>query len=266
MAPLPPLTADVWELYHTAEDFSEAHDLAAKNPAKLKEMQDVFTKEAIANHVLPIDDRRSERFDAKIAGRPDLMNGRTTLTVYPGMTGMTENAFINVKNVAHTITAPVELSDAKTNGVIIAQAGAFGGWALYMKDGVVHYEYNYFGVERTKIASAAAVPAGKHEFRYEFVPDAPKPGAGGTGTLFVDGQKVAQGHVPKTQPYAFSADEGADVGIDGETAVSNDYKEGDNRFTGRIVKVTIDVKASPLSATDKKAAEDAKKAASVIED
>jgi arylsulfatase len=266
MVPLPPLTADIWELYHTAEDFSEAHDLAAKNPAKLKEMQDVFTKEAVANHVLPIDDRRSERFDAKIAGRPDLMNGRTTLTVYPGMTGMTENAFINVKNVAHTITAPVELSDAKTNGVIIAQAGAFGGWVLYMKDGIVHYEYNYFGIERTNIAGAAAVPAGKHEIRYEFVPDAPKPGAGGTGTLFVDGQKAAQGHVPKTQPYAFSADEGADVGQDGETAVSNDYKEGDNRFTGKIVKVTIDVKASPLSAADKKAAEDARKAASVIED
>ncbi len=266
MVPLPPLTADVWELYHTAEDFSEAHDLAAKNPAKLKEMQDVFTKEAIANHVLPIDDRRSERFDAKIAGRPDLMNGRTTLTVYPGMTGMTENAFINVKNAAYTITAPVELSDAKTNGVIIAQAGAFGGWVLYMKDGVVHYEYNYFGIERTNIAGPAAVPAGKHVIRFEFVPDGPKPGAGGTGTLFVDSQKVAQGHVPKTQPYAFSADEGADVGLDGETAVSNDYKEGDNKFTGKIVKVTIDVKASSLSATDKKAEEDARKAASVIED
>ena len=109
MVPLPPLTADTWELYHVAEDFSQAHDLAAQNPAKLKEMQDVFTKQAIANHVLPIDDRRSERFDAKIAGRPDLMNGRTSLTVYPGMLGMTENAFINVKNVPFTITAPVEL-------------------------------------------------------------------------------------------------------------------------------------------------------------
>ena len=110
------------------------------------------------------------------------------------------------------------------------------------------------------------MPAGKHEIRYEFVPDAPKPGAGGKGTLFVDGQKVAQGHIPKTQPFAFSADEGADVGMDGETAVSNDYKQGDNKFTGKIVKVTIDVKPSQLSAADKKAVEDAEDAAAIIED
>ena len=266
MVPLPPLTADVWELYHTAEDFSEAHDLAAQNPAKLKELQDLFIKQAVANHVLPIDDRRSERFDPKVAGRPDLMNGRTSLTVYPGMAGMSENTFINVKNVPFTITAPVELGDARTNGVIIAQAGAFGGWVLYMKDGKLHHEYNYFGVERTNISGSAAVPAGKHEIRYEFVPDAPKPGAGGKGTLFVDGQKVAEGHIPKTQPYAFSGDEGADVGVDGETPVSNDYKQGDNKFTGKIVKVTIDVKPSPLSAADEKAVEDAEEAAAIVED
>ena len=266
IVPLPPLANDTWELYHTADDFSEARDLAAKNPAKLKEMQELFLKVAEANHVLPIDDRRSERFDAKVAGRPDLMNGRTSLTVYPGMTGMAENAFINVKNVPFTITAPVELRDAKTNGVILAQAGKFGGWTLFMKDGVPRFEYNYFGVEWTKIAGTAAVPAGKHEIKYEFVPDAPKPGAGGRGALFVDGQKVAEGHIPKTQPYAFSGDEGADVGMDGETAVSNDYKQGDNRFTGTIVKVTVETKPSPMSAADQKAVEDAEDLAAAIED
>jgi arylsulfatase len=266
IVPLPPLANDTWELYHTADDFSEARDLAAKNPAKLKEMQELFLKVAEANHVLPIDDRRSERFDAKVAGRPDLMNGRTSLTVYPGLTGMAENAFINVKNVPFTITAPVELRDAKTNGVILAQAGKFGGWTLFMKDGVPRFEYNYFGVEWTKIAGTAAVPAGKHEIKYEFVPDAPKPGAGGRGALFVDGQKVAEGHIPKTQPYAFSGDEGADVGMDGETAVSNDYKQGDNRFTGTIVKVTVETKPSPMSAADQKAVEDAEDLAAAIED
>ena len=95
--------------------------------------------------------------NAAIAGRPDLMGNRTSLTVYPGMTGITENAFINVKNRSYTITAPVELRDANTNGVIIAQAGAFGGWVLYMKDGKVHHEYNFFGVERTNIASPSAL-------------------------------------------------------------------------------------------------------------
>ena len=266
IAPLPPLSADVWELYDMRTDFSQARDLAAKNPAKLKELQDLFLKVGEQNHVLPIDDRRSERFDPKIAGRPDLMNGRTSLTVYPGMAGITENAFINVKNTPYTVTAPVELRDEKTNGVIIAQAGRFGGWTLYMKDGRVHHEYNYFGVEKTNIASPSALPAGKHEIRYEFVPDARKPGAGGRCALFVDGKKVAEGHIPKTQPYAFSGDEGADVGLDGETAVSADYKQGDNRFTGRIERVTIDVKPSPMSADDQKAAADAADRAAGVED
>jgi len=262
----PPLSKDVWELYHVAEDFSQAHDLASQNPAKLKELQDLFTKEAIKNHVLPIDDRRSERFNAAIAGRPDLMGDRASLTVYPGMVGMTENAFINIKNRSYTITAPVELKDGNTNGVIIAQAGAFGGWVIYMKEGKVHHEYNYFGVERTNIAGQTALSAGKHEIKYEFVADSAKPGTGGKSILYVDGQQVAEGRIPKTQPFAFSADEGADVGIDAETAVSNDYKQNDNKFTGKIISVTIDTKPSNLSPADKKAVEDAEEVAAAIED
>ena len=242
MMKAPALADDVWELYNVKEDFSQANDLAKKNPEKLKELQDLFMKEAERNHVLPIDDRRAERFNPAIAGRPDLMNGRKSLTVYPGMVGMTENAFINVKNVSHTITAPVELKDATTNGVILAQAGAFGGWSLYMKDGKPHYEYNYFGVEWTDIASTAALPAGTHTIRFEYTVDSAQPGTGGAGVLFVNDQKVAEGRIPKTQPFMFSADEGADVGVDGETAVSKNYTQGANRFTGKIVKVTIDVK------------------------
>ena len=192
------------------------------------------------NHVLPIDDRRSERFNPAIAGRPDLLNGRKSLTVYPGMTGMMENAFINVKGVHHTITAEVELTDAKTNGVIIAQAGYFGGWTLYMKDG-----------KRAPRIQLLRPRAHQHRRRqrrsrrastrscYEFIPDAAKPGTGGKSILSVDGKKVAEGQIPKTQPFAFSADEGADVGLDAETNVSPDYKQGDNAFTGKIVKVTV---------------------------
>jgi hypothetical protein len=262
----PPLSQDVWELYHVSEDFSEADDLAAKNPAKLKELQGLFMKEAARNHVLPIDDRRAERFNAAIAGRPDLMGGRTSLTVYPGMFGMAENAFINVKNRSFTITAPVELRNANTNGVIIAQAGAFGGWVLYMNDGKIHHEYNFFGVERTNIAGPAALSAGKHIIKYEFTIDSPKPGSGGKSVLYVDGQQVAEGRIPKTEPFVFSADEGTDVGMDGETAVSNDYKQGDNKFTGKIVKVTIDTQPSKVTAADRKAAEDAEDAAAAAED
>ena len=235
----PPLAEDVWELYNIDEDFSQANDLAARNPAKLAALQDLFTKEAIRNKVLPIDDRRSERFNPVVAGRPDLLGGRKTLTVYEGMTGMMENAFIDVKGVHHTITADIELKDANTSGVIIAQAGYFGGWTLYMKDGKPHHEYNFFALERTNIASETALAAGKHTIRYEFIPDEAKPGTGGKSILSVDGRVVAENHIPKTQPFMFSADEGTDVGVDGETNVSSDYEPGNNAFAGSIIRVTV---------------------------
>ena len=241
-AKLPPLEDDVWELYDLRSDFSQSRNVAARYPEKLKEMQALFDSEAIRNSVYPLDDRRSERFNPAIAGRPDLMGGRKSLTVYPGMKSMMENAFINVKSAAHTITAEIEVTDAATQGVILAQAGAFGGWTLYMKDGKPHHEFNWFGQERTNIAGAAPLAPGKHIIGYQFIPDQAKPGTGGKSILKVDGVTVAEGHIPRTQPYAFSGDEGADVGQDGETPDSNDYKQGDNSFTGRIVKVTIEQK------------------------
>ena len=106
----------------------------------------------------------------------------------------------------------------------------------------MHHEYNWFALERTNIASSAALAPGKHTIVYEFIPDEAKPGTGGKSILTVDGQKVAEGQIPKTQPFMFSADEGTDVGLDGETNVSDDYKQGDNAFTGKIVKVTVEQK------------------------
>ncbi|HRH69449.1 MAG TPA: arylsulfatase [Flavobacteriales bacterium] len=235
----PPLSEDVWELYHIDEDFSQANDLAAQEPEKLKELQKIFEQEAIRNHVFPIDDRRSERFDPRVAGRPDLMGGRTKLTVYPGMVGMMENAFVNVKGVHHTITAEVELGE-RTDGVILCQAGYFGGWTLYMKQGRVHHEYNWFALERTNISSAKPLSTGKHTVVYEFIPDEAKPGTGGRSILRVDGQVVAEGRIPKTEPFAFSGDEGADVGRDNETNVSLDYDAHMNAFTGTITQVTVE--------------------------
>jgi arylsulfatase A-like enzyme len=233
------LDKDVWQLFNVNEDFSEANDLAAANPKKLQELQKVFLKEALKYNVLPIDDRMLERINPEIAGRPDLMGTRTALTLYDGMT-IAEMAGINTKNHSYTITADVDLADAKTNGVIISQAGRFGGWTLYMKDGIVHHEYNYLSLERTNIAATKAVTTGHHVIKYEFTIDEAKAGAGGTAVLSVDGEKVAEGKIPKTQPYAFSGDEGINVGADHETPVSEDYKEGDNKFTGKIQKVTIE--------------------------
>ncbi|MFN0035511.1 MAG: arylsulfatase, partial [Saprospiraceae bacterium] len=141
-----------------------------------------------------------------------------------------------------TITAEIEVNDENADGVIIAQAGYFGGWTLYMKEGKVHHEYNWFAIERTNIASPTALAPGKHTIIYEFTPDEAKPGTGGKSIITIDGKKAVDGQIPKTQPFAFSADEGADVGQDGETNVSPDYKQGDNKFTGKIHKVTIDLK------------------------
>jgi arylsulfatase A-like enzyme len=235
---LPPVSEDEWELYDVRSDFSQSNNLAQANPAKLKELQRKFDEEAIKNHVYPLDDRRIERFNPEMAGRPDLIGKRKELTLYPGMTGLMENAFINIKSRSYAIEADVEVS-GDDNGVIIAQAGRFGGWSLYAKDGEVVHEYNFFGLERTKVSSDGELEAGKHKVRYEFKADAHRPGTGGKGTLFVDGEKKGEVTIPKTHPFMYSADEGVDIGVDGETVVSNDYEEGNNEFTGKIVSVTV---------------------------
>jgi arylsulfatase len=237
------LENDTWELYDTRKDFSLANDVAGKNPEKLKEMQELFMKEAVKYNVLPIDDRFLERMNAALVGRPDLMAGRTSLTVYEGMTGMSENVFINVKNRSHTITAEVQIPKSGAKGVILAQAGRFGGWSLYLKDNKPTYTYNFLGLQRFTIASQTPVPAGKATIRYEFAYDGGGLGKGGVGKIFVNEKKVAEGQIEHTQPMIFSADEGADVGEDGETPVVEDYGiRAPYKFTGKINKVTIDLK------------------------
>jgi arylsulfatase len=237
------LTQDTWELYDTRNDFSLTNDLATKNPEKLKEMQDLFMKEAEKYSVLPIDDRTLERFNAALVGRPDLMAGRTSLTVYEGMTGMLENVFINTKNRSHSLTAEVEIPDGGAKGVILAQAGRFGGWTLYLKDGKPAYSYNFLGLQRFTIAASKPLPAGKATIRYEFAYDGGGMGKGGLGMIFVNDMKVAEGRIEHTIPFVFSADEGADVGEDGETPVAEDYGiPAPYRFTGTIHKVTVELK------------------------
>ena len=235
-----PLEDDIWELYDARADFSLANDLAAKNPEKLKELQALFLKEAVKYSVLPLDDRLQERFVAAMVGRPDLMAGRTSLTVYPGMLGMSENVFINLKNKSHTISAEVEIPKNGANGVILAQAGRFGGWSFYLKDGKPTYTYNWLGLQRYTVAATQAVRAGKATIRFDFAYDGGGLGKGGTGTLFVNGKKVATGRIERTQFAVYSADEGADVGADEGTPVTEAYKVP-FKFTGKIGKVTIEL-------------------------
>ncbi|MCE9589686.1 MAG: arylsulfatase [Planctomycetes bacterium] len=236
------LQDDVWELYDTRADFSLSNDLAATNPAKLKELQSLFIKDATKYRVLPIDDRLLERLVPATAGRPDLMGERASLTLSEGMDSMSENVFINVKNRSLSLTADVEIPEGGANGVILAQGGRFGGWSLYLKDGKPTYCYNFLGLEEFKVSAPRPLAAGKATIRLNFDYDGGGVGKGGTATLLVNNEKVASGRIGRTQMAIFSADETAGVGLDDATPVTTDYKERDNAFTGKIIKVTVDVK------------------------
>jgi len=220
------------------------NDLAAKDPQKLAELKTLFMKEAEKNKALPIDDRVFERVNAELVNRPDLMAGRTSITLAEGMTGMTENVFLNIKNKSKIITAEIEVPKGKpANGIIFAQGGRFGGWALYVKDGIPAYDYNLLGLQRFTVAATEKLKPGKSTIRFDFAYDGGGLGKGGTGTLFVNDKKVAEGRIERTQPMIFSADETADVGIDLATPVVEAIgSEAKSKFTGRIPKVTVEVK------------------------
>jgi arylsulfatase len=238
-----PVTEDKWELYNLNDDFSQAVDLAASNPKKLEELKAVFNTEAIKYKVYPIDDRKAPRTVPSVAGRPDILNGRKEMSFYPGMKGLPEQGIISVKNVEFTVTADVILNSNSENGVIVAQGGRFAGWAFFLKDGKPVYEHNFFGLDRYQAASTDKLAAGKHQIVLHFTPDDPqKPGSPGNAVITVDGKKYAEGRTKKMVYGMFSSDEGLDIGLDEATPVSLDYKEGDNKFTGKINKVTISVK------------------------
>jgi arylsulfatase A-like enzyme len=240
--PLSSLEDGKWELYDIEEDFSLTLDLAGKHPEKLEELQDLFEKEALANNVYPLDDRVYERFNAAIAGRPDLMGDRKSLTLANGMVGILENTFLNVKNKSLTIVADVSL-EGKDKGVILAQGGKFGGWALYMNKGKPAYTYNWFGLERYTVEARKAIKGNHAEIKLAFDYDGGGNGKGGLATLYVDGDKVAEGRIEKTVPLIFSADETADVGQDDATQVADRVFDDveDSEFSGYVNHVTIDI-------------------------
>ena len=244
---MPPLETDQWDLYDVRKDFSLTSNLAKLHPEKLAELRALFMSEAEKYHALPIDDRVIARMNPALAGRPDILGERTSLTLYDGMDGMLENTFMNVKNRSKTITAELEIPEGGANGVILTQGGRFGGWCLYMKDGKPVYTYNYLGLERFTVASANAVPQGAATVVLDFAYEGAKKediGKGGKVTISVNGKSVAEGRVEKTQPLMFSADETADVGLDNQTPVANDIGVGRDktRFTGSIKKITLTVK------------------------
>ena len=162
---LPPLNTDVWDLYHIKEDFSLTNNLAAKYPEKLKEMESLFMWQAQKYHVLPIDDRTIERTNATLAGRPDLLGDRTSLSLYEGMEGMMENTFINIKNRSFSITAELDIPNDGANGAILSQGGRFGGWSLYMKEGKPEFTYNFLVLDN-QTPVAEGIGYGPEETRF----------------------------------------------------------------------------------------------------
>jgi arylsulfatase A-like enzyme len=236
---LPPYDDDVWELY-APEDWTQAHDVSKENPELLHKLQRLFLIEATRYGVLPLDDRRVERFNAELAGRPTLIQGKSQL-LFGGMKRLTENSIVVLKNKSHSITAQIEVPEGRAEGVIIAQGGAFGGWVLYAKDGRPVYCYNLAGLSRTKIEGSEPIPSGEHQVRMEFAYDGGGLGKGGMVTLFVDGQKTGEGRLEATIPMIFSGDETADVGSDTATPVSDDYGPRGSEFNGAVTWVQIDV-------------------------
>ena len=239
-AELPPLDDDVWELYDTTTDWSQAHDLSSEHPEKLAQLQRLWLIEAVKYNVLPLDDRRIERLNSDLAGRPLLVKGNAQL-LYGGMARLTENSVLNLKNKSHSVTAEVEVPEGGANGVIVSQGGAFAGWSLYLHEGRPKYCHNLAGLMHFYVEGNGPVPPGTHQVRMEFAYDGGGLAKGGTASLFVDGKPVGEGRIDATVPMLYSADETCDVGSDTGTPVSEDYSGESSRFTGAVHWVELQV-------------------------
>jgi len=234
---------DGWELYNTLEDFSLNNNLAEQYPERLEAMRATFMEEAIANQVLPLDDRLLERLLPAVAGRPTIMAGRTTLDLYPGAKGLDEDAVLNMKNTSGQISASVTVAEGQTaDGIIIAQGSRFGGWALYVEDGYPAYTYNNLG-DLVTVKSASKLSAGDSDIRLEIYYDGGGIGKGADVRLVVNGGAAASGRLETTIASRFSIDEGTDIGMDRGAPVIK-RQLNDRRYSeinATINKVTLEI-------------------------
>ena len=234
------LDEDVWELYDTNSDWTQARDLAATRPDVLARLKRLFEIEAAKYNVLPLDPRMIERTNPDIAGRPQTVIGKTQL-LFRGMRRIPENVFINIKDKSHSVTAAIEVPESGGSGVLIAQGGISGGWSLYVHQGRLEYCYNVCGARYFYVTADSLLPAGSHQARLEFAYDGGGYGKGGAVSLYLDGTRVGEGRVERTHPFAFSLDETTDVGVDTGSPVSEDYGPQNNAFNGTVQWAQIDV-------------------------
>jgi len=231
---------DIWELYDTNTDWTQSKDLATSNPKKLAELQRQFLIEATKYSVLPLDDRTFERFNPDLAGRPQLIKGKTQL-LFGGMSRISEGSMVSMHNKSYSLTAEVDIPKSGAAGVIAAMGGSVGGWSLYAQNGKLKHCYNFFGIDHYFTESTKSIPAGKHQVRLEFKYDGGGMAKGGTISLFVDGQKDGEGRVDRTVPMLFSADETCDIGKETGSPTSPDYRSEGNTFNGEVHWVQIDL-------------------------
>ncbi len=233
--------ATVWELYNLDEDFSQANDLASRNPAKLRQLQDLWWAEAARNSVLPLDGRLGERLNGELQGRPSHAGKRTSFTYYPGVVALPAGSAPNVLNKSFSITADVDLGTRGNDGAIFSLGGMDGGYGIYIKDNHPVFVGNFLGRSFARATSEKPLAPGAMTLRAEFVYDGGGLGKGGRMALFVDGMQVGEARMERTLPISLGLGGTLDIGEDTGSAVDEVYAPP-FRFAGTIRKVTVDLK------------------------
>jgi arylsulfatase len=248
-APMPAVNDYKWELYNLKEDFSQAHDLAAKMPEKLKEMRALFVQEATKYQVFPLD---NQAFARALAPRPSTTAGKTVFTYSGHMAGIPPDNAPNILARSFTITAEVDVPEGGGDGMIVTEGGRWGGYGLYLLKGKPVFTYNWLILERFRWEGQQALAAGKHTVVFDFKYDGPGVAKGGTGVLKVDGQEVAKRTIPHTISFLMVADETFDIGSDTRTPVDDKDYQVPFRFNGKIDKLTFKLGEEQLSEADRK--------------
>lgn len=225
-----------WELYNLGDDYSQANDLAASNPGKLREMQDMFLMEAAKYNVFPLDNDLLVR---TMTPRPSTTAGRTTFTYTGAIFGLPTGNAPSIVNKSYTITADIEIPQSGADGMLVTEGGRFGGYGLYVLKDKPVFVYNLLGLDRFRWEGTDALKPGKHTIVFDFKSDGPGMGKGGTGVLTVDGNQVATRQVPHTIPFLMPWDETFDVGSDTRTPVEDKDYQAPFAFTGTIDRLAV---------------------------
>src|SRR5450631_948842 len=246
-APMPDVNAYKWELYNLKEDYSQANDLAAKMPDKLKQMQALFITEAAKYNVLPLN---NSSFERAISPRPSATAGQTVFTYSGEMAGIPTGNSPNILNRSFTIIAEVDVPQGGGDGMIVTTGGRWGGYGLYLLKGIPVFDYNMLALLQARWAGDQPLAAGKHTIVFDFAYDGPGIAKGGTGVLKVDGSEVRTLQVPKTVPFLLPGDETFDVGVDTRTGVNDQDYQVPFRFNGKIDNVTFNLGPTRLTAVE----------------